>query len=42
MNKVLDDYRGGGADSRWMKAYRTWLKDDLPGISGPPSPEYSD
>ncbi|WTG17881.1 glutamate ABC transporter substrate-binding protein [Streptomyces decoyicus] len=42
VNKVLDDYRGGGADSRWMKAYRTWLKDDLPGISGPPSPEYSD
>ncbi|WP_236572832.1 glutamate ABC transporter substrate-binding protein [Streptomyces sp. GS7] len=42
VNKVLDDYRGGGADSPWMRAYRTWLKADLPGISGPPSPEYSD
>ncbi|WP_411135259.1 glutamate ABC transporter substrate-binding protein [Streptomyces sp. C10] len=43
VNKVLDDYRGDGdADSRWMRAYRTWLEDDLPGISGPPSPEYSD
>ncbi|TJZ55854.1 glutamate ABC transporter substrate-binding protein [Streptomyces piniterrae] len=42
VNKVLDDYRGGGADSAWMRAYRTWLKADLPGISGPPSPEYGD
>ncbi|GAA2312415.1 sugar-binding protein [Streptomyces caniferus] len=42
VNKVLDDYRGGGADSPWMRAYRTWLKADLPGISGPPSPQYSD
>lgn len=43
VNKVLDDYRGdGGADSPWMRAYRTWLQADLPGISGPPSPEYSD
>lgn len=43
VNKVLDDYRGGGgADSPWMRAYHTWLEADLPGISGPPTPEYSD
>ncbi|MGW7577875.1 glutamate ABC transporter substrate-binding protein [Streptomyces sp. NPDC054765] len=42
VNKVLDAYRGGGEDSAWMQAYRKWLKADLPGISGPPSPEYSD
>ncbi|MEU5207726.1 glutamate ABC transporter substrate-binding protein [Streptomyces sp. NPDC020742] len=43
VNKVLDDYRGGGdANSPWMRAYRTWLQADMPGISGPPSPEYSD
>ncbi|MEU8685185.1 glutamate ABC transporter substrate-binding protein [Streptomyces sp. NPDC048611] len=43
VNKVLDDYRGdGGADSPWMRAYRKWLEADLPGIPGPPSPEYRD
>lgn len=42
VNKVLDDYRGGGTKSPWMRAYRTWLRADLPGISGPPSPQYSD
>ncbi|MGW1372718.1 glutamate ABC transporter substrate-binding protein [Streptomyces sp. NPDC002446] len=43
VNKVLDDYRGGGRpDSPWMRAYRTWLRADMPKISGPPSPEYSD
>ncbi|WP_329151306.1 glutamate ABC transporter substrate-binding protein [Streptomyces sp. NBC_01456] len=43
VNKVLDDYRDGGSDdSAWMRAYRKWLKADLPGISGPPPPEYSD
>ncbi|MGW2408240.1 glutamate ABC transporter substrate-binding protein [Streptomyces sp. NPDC001739] len=43
VNKVLDDYRAGGApDGPWMRAYRKWLKADLPDISGPPSPEYSD
>lgn len=42
VNKVLDDYRRGGADSAWMRAYRIWLRADLPGISGPPVPEYSD
>lgn len=43
VNKVLDDYRGDeSADSPWMRAYRTWLRADMPEISGPPSPEYSD
>ncbi|MEV0369287.1 glutamate ABC transporter substrate-binding protein [Streptomyces sp. NPDC050636] len=43
VNRVLDDFRGGGgADSPWMRAYRTWLQADLPKISGPPSPEYRD
>ncbi|UZJ31346.1 glutamate ABC transporter substrate-binding protein [Streptomyces endophytica] len=43
VNRVLDDYRAGGAsDGPWMRAYRKWLKADLPDISGPPSPEYSD
>ncbi|SEC46380.1 amino acid ABC transporter substrate-binding protein, PAAT family [Streptomyces sp. 2224.1] len=42
VNKVLDDYRGGGGDSAWMRAYRKWLKADLPGISGPPAPQYRD
>ncbi|MFE1773001.1 glutamate ABC transporter substrate-binding protein [Streptomyces sp. NPDC059008] len=43
VNRVLDDYRGdGSADSPWMRAYRTWLRADMPEISGPPSPEYSD
>ncbi|MFG2527926.1 glutamate ABC transporter substrate-binding protein [Streptomyces sp. NPDC048516] len=42
VNKVLDDYRGGGGHSPWMRAYRKWLKADLPGISGPPAPEYGD
>ncbi|MFE7319023.1 glutamate ABC transporter substrate-binding protein [Streptomyces sp. NPDC057555] len=41
VNKVLDDYRSGGEDSPWMRAYRKWLKADLPGISGPPAPQYS-
>ncbi|MEU4350933.1 glutamate ABC transporter substrate-binding protein [Streptomyces sp. NPDC023838] len=40
INQVLVDYRSGGADSPWMKAYRDWLARDLPGISGPPEPKY--
>ncbi|MEU5436828.1 glutamate ABC transporter substrate-binding protein [Streptomyces sp. NPDC020719] len=40
INQVLVDYRSGGADSPWMKAYREWLAADLPGISGPPEPKY--
>ncbi|GAA0613796.1 glutamate ABC transporter substrate-binding protein [Streptomyces crystallinus] len=40
INQVLVDYRAGGDNSPWMKAYRTWLAADLPGISGPPEPKY--
>lgn len=40
VNKVLVDYRAGGADSPWMRSYRKWLKDGLPGISAPPAPKY--
>ncbi|WP_442304112.1 glutamate ABC transporter substrate-binding protein [Streptomyces sp. 2RAF24] len=36
VNKVLVNYRQGP----WQKAYETWLKADLPGISGPPAPKY--
>jgi polar amino acid transport system substrate-binding protein len=40
VNQVLVDYRKGGDDSKWMKAYRNWLASDLKGISGPPAPKY--
>ncbi|MFD9562251.1 glutamate ABC transporter substrate-binding protein [Streptomyces sp. NPDC059994] len=40
INQVLVDYRSGGTNSLWMKAYRDWLAADLPGISGPPEPKY--
>ncbi|MGW1764578.1 glutamate ABC transporter substrate-binding protein [Streptomyces sp. NPDC002073] len=40
VNKVLDGYRQGGANSRWMTAYRKWLAADLPGITAPPAPKY--
>ncbi|MEU2787616.1 glutamate ABC transporter substrate-binding protein [Streptomyces sp. NPDC007100] len=42
VNKVLEDYRGGGSGSRWMAAYKKWLQADLPGISEAPEPQYSD
>lgn len=42
VNKVLDDYRSGGTNSRWMQSYRTWLAGNLPGITGPPTPLYKD
>ncbi|WP_424887965.1 glutamate ABC transporter substrate-binding protein [Streptomyces sp. XH2] len=42
VNKVLEDYRGGGAASLWMKAYERWLASDLKGITGPPMPKYRD
>ncbi|QNP63341.1 glutamate ABC transporter substrate-binding protein [Streptomyces genisteinicus] len=38
VNHVLDEYRKGP----WMAAYTRWLKDDLPGITAPPRPEYRD
>ncbi|MET9529600.1 MULTISPECIES: glutamate ABC transporter substrate-binding protein [unclassified Streptomyces] len=40
INQVLVDYRRGGDESPWMKAYRTWLAADLKGIEGPPAPKY--
>ncbi|MFG3283942.1 glutamate ABC transporter substrate-binding protein [Streptomyces sp. NPDC048111] len=40
INQVLVDYRGGGDNSPWMRAYRQWLAADLPGITGPPAPKY--
>ncbi len=42
VNKVLVDYRAGGADSLWMKSYRAWLQDGLPGVQAPPEPKYRD
>lgn len=40
INKVLEEYRAGGADSPWMRSYNKWLKTGLPGIAGPPAPTY--
>ena len=40
VNQVLVDYRDGGDNSPWMKAYHQWLAADLPGITGPPAPKY--
>lgn len=42
VNSVLEEYREGGADSSWMKAYHHWLEADLKGITGPPEPQYED
>lgn len=42
VNKVLEDYRAGGAGSLWMKAYDKWLAADLKGITAPPAPKYRD
>ncbi|MFJ6697798.1 glutamate ABC transporter substrate-binding protein [Streptomyces sp. NPDC091272] len=38
INKVLADY----SRSRWKQSYDDWLKEDLPGIKGPPAPKFSD
>lgn len=40
INQVLVDYRAGGDQSPWMKAYRKWLSADLKGIEAPPAPKY--
>ncbi|MFI5616691.1 glutamate ABC transporter substrate-binding protein [Streptomyces sp. NPDC051567] len=42
VNKVLENYRAGGENSPWMKAYVEHLKSVLPGVSGPPAPKYRD
>ncbi|WP_019886366.1 transporter substrate-binding domain-containing protein [Streptomyces purpureus] len=38
VNHVLVQYRKGP----WMAAYDKWLRKDLPGIPGPPAPQYKD
>ncbi|CAM5557030.1 glutamate ABC transporter substrate-binding protein [Streptomyces atroolivaceus] len=40
INHVLVAYRQGGDNSPWMKSYRAWLSEGLPGITGPPAPKY--
>jgi len=43
VNKVLEDYRRGGADSPWQRAYRTWLAEDFGRTQrnpAPPDPVY--
>ncbi|MEU5715793.1 glutamate ABC transporter substrate-binding protein [Streptomyces sp. NPDC020403] len=40
INRVLEGYRSGGADSPWMRSYRAWLAEGLPGITAPPAPAY--
>ncbi len=40
INQVLVDYRSGGDNSEWMKAYDKWLSADMKGIKGPPAPKY--
>ncbi|MFG2426535.1 glutamate ABC transporter substrate-binding protein [Streptomyces sp. NPDC048590] len=40
VNHVLVGYRQGGENSPWMKSYRTWLEEGLPGVEGPPAPKY--
>ncbi|MEU9160170.1 glutamate ABC transporter substrate-binding protein [Streptomyces sp. NPDC048424] len=42
VNKVLENYRAGGNDSPWMKAYLKHLQPVLPGVSAPPAPKYRD
>lgn len=42
VNKVLENYRAGGNDSPWMKAYLKHLQPVLPGVTGPPAPKYRD
>ncbi|MER5629906.1 glutamate ABC transporter substrate-binding protein [Streptomyces nitrosporeus] len=40
VNHVLEEYRRGGDDSPWMKSYRAWLEEGLPGVEAPPAPLY--
>lgn len=45
VNKVLEEYRSGGANSRWMRAYRKWLAEDLDRTEknpAAPAPAYRD
>ncbi|MFJ2112943.1 MULTISPECIES: glutamate ABC transporter substrate-binding protein [unclassified Streptomyces] len=40
VNKVLEGYRAGGANSLWMASYKEWLEAGLPGITGAPPARY--
>ncbi|RKT04751.1 amino acid ABC transporter substrate-binding protein (PAAT family) [Streptomyces sp. 3211.6] len=40
VNKVLEDYRAGGDQSRWATSYRKHFEDVLPKAAVPPAPEY--
>ncbi len=42
VNKVLEEYRSGGDESRWMKSYLKHLQPVLPGVTAPPAPKYRD
>ncbi|MFD5115107.1 glutamate ABC transporter substrate-binding protein [Streptomyces sp. NPDC058391] len=42
VNKVLEGYRAGGANSPWMTSYRKWLEAGLPGITAPPGAKYKE
>ncbi|MGP3686085.1 glutamate ABC transporter substrate-binding protein [Streptomyces sp. IBSNAI002] len=42
VNKVLEEYRSGGNESRWMKSYLKHLQPVLPGVTAPPAPKYRD
>lgn len=45
VNKVLEEYRSGGENSRWMRAYRKWLAEDLGKTEenpAAPAPAYKD
>nr|WP_236075816.1 glutamate ABC transporter substrate-binding protein [Streptomyces coffeae] len=45
VNEVLADYRKGGDNSPWMRAYRKWLAEDFGGAQenpAPPDPVYKD
>jgi polar amino acid transport system substrate-binding protein len=43
VNRVLEDYRSGGASSAWMASYRKWLAERLEDPSPrPPDPAYRD
>ncbi|MEE1938067.1 glutamate ABC transporter substrate-binding protein [Streptomyces sp. TRM 70361] len=43
VNKVLEDYRRGGADSAWTTAYERWLADRMETAEpAPPAPAYRD
>ncbi|WP_412566181.1 glutamate ABC transporter substrate-binding protein [Streptomyces nojiriensis] len=42
VNRVLENYRAGGGDSPWMKAYLKHLQPVLPGVTAPPAPKYRD